>query len=91
VRSAGDVQVGADGHVRVRFTVEDSSGMIRRADISVDSGEWRAVFPEDGIADSPREVYALDLPIEGAGEHTISLRAIDGSGNVSSARVVVRR
>jgi hypothetical protein len=75
----------------VRFTVEDSSGMIRRADVSVDSGEWRTVFPEDGIADSPREVYALELPLEGAGEHTISLRAIDGSGNVSSARVVVRR
>jgi hypothetical protein len=65
--------------------------MIRRADVSVDSGEWHAVFPEDGIADSPREVYALDLHVEGAGEHTISLRAIDGSGNVSSARVVVRR
>jgi sugar lactone lactonase YvrE len=91
VRAAGDAQVGADGRARVRFTVEDSSGMIRRADVSVDSGEWRAVFPEDGIADSPREVYALELPLEGAGEHTISLRAIDGSGNVSSARVVVRR
>jgi sugar lactone lactonase YvrE len=91
VRAAGDAQVGADGHVRVRFTVEDSSGMIRRADVSVDSGEWRAVFPEDGIADSPREVYALDVLLEGSGEHTISLRAIDGSGNVSSARVVVRR
>jgi hypothetical protein len=91
VRPAGDAQVTPEGRVRVRFTVEDSSGMIRRADVSVDSGEWRAVFPEDGIADSPREVYALDLPIEGAGEHTISLRAIDGSGNVSSARVVVRR
>jgi sugar lactone lactonase YvrE len=91
VRAAGDAQVTADGRARVRFTVEDSSGMIRRADVSVDSGEWRAVFPEDGIADSPRETYALELPLEGAGEHTISLRAIDGSGNVSSARVVVRR
>lgn len=91
VRASGDAQVTAEGRARVRFTVEDSSGMIRRADVSVDSGEWRAVFPEDGIADSPREVYALELPLEGAGEHTISLRAIDGSGNVSSARVVVRR
>jgi sugar lactone lactonase YvrE len=91
VRAAGDAQVTSEGRARVRFTVEDSSGMIRRADVSVDSGEWRAVFPEDGIADSPREVYALELPLEGAGEHTISLRAIDGSGNVSSARVVVRR
>lgn len=91
VRSAGEPQVTADGHVRVRFTVEDASGMVRRADVSVDSGEWRAVFPEDGIADSPRESYALDLLVAGAGEHTISLRAFDGSGNVGSARVVVRR
>jgi sugar lactone lactonase YvrE len=91
VRPAGEAQVTSEGRARVRFTVEDSSGMIRRADVSVDSGEWRAVFPEDGIADSPRESYALELPLEGAGEHTISLRAIDGSGNVSSARVVVRR
>jgi sugar lactone lactonase YvrE len=91
VRAAGEPQVTADGHVRVRFTVEDASGMVRRADVSVDSGEWRAVFPEDGIADSPRESYALDLMVAGAGEHTISLRAFDGSGNVGSARVVVRR
>jgi sugar lactone lactonase YvrE len=91
VRSAGEPQVAPDGRVRVRFTVEDASGMVRRADVSVDSGEWRAVFPEDGIADSPRETYALDLPLTGAGEHTISLRAFDGSGNVGSARVVVRR
>ena len=91
VRAAGEPQVTADGHVRVRFTVEDASGMVRRADVSVDSGEWRAIFPEDGIADSPRESYALDLVVAGAGEHTISLRAFDGSGNVGSARVVVRR
>jgi hypothetical protein len=91
VRAAGDAQLTPEGRARVSFTVEDSSGMIRRADVSVDSGEWRAVFPADGIADSPRETYALELPLQGAGEHTISLRAIDGSGNVSSARVVVRR
>jgi sugar lactone lactonase YvrE len=91
VRAEGQPQAGADGRARVRFTVEDAAGRVRRADVSVDSGEWRAVFPEDGIADGPRETYALELPLEGAGEHTISLRAIDGSGNVSSARIVVRR
>src|SRR2546430_8664345 len=91
VRVAGEPQTSADGHVRARFNVDDASGTIRRADVSVDGGDWRAVFPEDGIADSPHETYALDLPIVAAGEHTISLRAVDGSGNVSSARVVVRR
>lgn len=91
VRAEGSAQATPDGRARVRFTVEDANGRLRRADVSVDSGEWRAVFPEDGIADGPRESYALDVPLSGAGEHTISLRAIDGSGNVSSARVVVRR
>jgi hypothetical protein len=91
VRAEGAAQAGTDGRARVRFTVDDAAGRVRRADVSVDSGEWRAVFPEDGIADGPRETYALELPLEGAGEHTIALRAIDGSGNVSSARIVVRR
>jgi hypothetical protein len=91
VRAAGEPQAGADGRARVRFEVSDGSGRIRRADVSVDSGEWRAVFPEDGIADSPRETFALDLPLTGAGEHTISLRGFDASGNVGSARVLVRR
>jgi sugar lactone lactonase YvrE len=91
VRVVGTAQVGADGRVRVRFGVEDARGMVRRADVSVDSGEWRAVFPEDGIADGPSETYQLELPSVEPGEHTVSFRAFDGGGNVSSARIVVRR
>ncbi len=91
VRVAGEAQTLPDGRSRVRFQVEDMGGMVKRADVSVDSGEWRAVFPEDGIADSPREAYQLEVPLPGAGEHTISLRAFDAGGNVSSTRIVVRR
>jgi hypothetical protein len=57
----------------------------------VDGTPWRAVFPDDGIADSPRERYTLDLSLVGAGEHTVSLRAFDSSGNVGTTRVIVRR
>lgn len=90
VRVDGEPQP-AGGAVRVRFTVEDASGMVRRADVSLNSGGWLAVFPEDGIADSPRETYLVELPLPGAGEHIISLRAFDAGGNVGSARIVVRR
>jgi len=90
VRSAGEARVVGD-LVRVQFDAEDATGMVKRADVSVDGNAWRAVFPDDGIADSPRERYMLELPITGAGEHTISLRAFDGSGNVGSLRVTVRR
>jgi hypothetical protein len=91
VRIGGESQVGADGRVRVRFTVEDARGMVRRADVSLNSGEWLAVFPEDGIADSPRETYLVELPLPAPGEHTISLRAFDAGGNSGSTRIVVRR
>jgi sugar lactone lactonase YvrE len=90
VRAAGEPALSAE-RVRVSFVVEDARGRVRRADVSVDGGAWRAVFPEDGIADSPRETFTLDLPLAGAGEHTVSLRAFDASGNSGSARVPVRR
>jgi len=76
--------------VSVSFVVEDG-GLIRRADLSVDGGDWHSVFPEDGIADSGRETYRLSVPLAGAGEHTVSFRVFDSGGNVSSRRVVVRR
>jgi hypothetical protein len=90
VRAAGEAQATGD-NVRARFDVEDATGRLKRADVSIDGGPWRAVSPEDGIADSPRESYTLDLQITGTGEHTISLRAFDSSGNVGSARVTVRK
>jgi sugar lactone lactonase YvrE len=90
VRAAGEPMISGE-RVRVSFIVEDERGRMRRADVSIDGGAWRTIFPDDRIADSPRETFTLDLPIPGAGEHTISLRAFDASGNVGSARVLVRR
>jgi hypothetical protein len=90
VRAEGAAQATVD-NVRARFIVEDATGRLKRADVSIDGGPWRAVSPDDGIADNERESYTLDLQIAGAGEHTISLRAFDSSGNVGSARVTVRK
>ena len=90
VRSLGPGQVTGD-RVRVRFAVEDATGVVRRADMSLNGGEWRAVFPEDGIADSGRETYTFEVSLTSAGEHVISLRAADNSGNMGSARITVRR
>ena len=83
--------VVAGERVRASFDVEDATGRIKRADVSIDGGPWREVFPDDGIADSQRERFSLDLPITGAGEHTISLRAHDNSNNVGSVSVIVRK
>ncbi len=90
VRAANQTPV-AGGKTGARFEVEDATGRLKRADVSIDGGPWRAVSPEDGIADSSRESYTLDLEISTPGEHTVSLRAFDSSGNVGSARITVRR
>jgi hypothetical protein len=90
VRAEGEAKIVGD-RARVAIEVTDSTGMVKHADFSVDGGAWRSIFPDDGIADSPRERFTLDLPIEGAGEHTISLRAFDSNGNIGSIRLVVRK
>ena len=90
LRAVGNAVITGD-RVRVVFEVEDATGRIKRADVSVDGGTWREVFPEDGIAESPRERFAVEVAIEGAGEHTISLRAYDHSNNVGTVSIVVRR
>ncbi len=90
LRVVGSASI-AGNRVRAVFEVEDATGRIKRSDVSVDGGTWREVFPDDGIADSPRERFTVDLPIEGPGEHTISLRAYDTSNNVGTVSVTLRR
>ena len=90
VRAVGEPQVKPDG-VRIVFGVEDATGRVKRADVSVDGSPWNPIFPDDGIADSASERYSLDLSVLTPGEHTISLRAFDNSGNVGSVSVTVRR
>jgi sugar lactone lactonase YvrE len=90
VRILSPPQVTAD-HIRISFDVEDATGRIKRADVSIDGGAWHEVFPDDGIADGERERYSLDLAVAGAGEHTISMRAFDNSNNVGNVSIAVRR
>ena len=90
VRVVGEPQIRSDG-IRLVFDVEDATGRVKRADVSLDGSPWNPTFPDDGIADSGRERYTLDLPIVTPGEHTVSLRAFDNSGNVGSVSVTVRR
>jgi sugar lactone lactonase YvrE len=90
VRAAGNPSINGD-RVRSVFDVEDATGRVKRADVSIDGGTWREVFPDDGIADSQRERFSLELIIDGPGEHTISLRAYDNSNNVGTSSVIIRK
>ncbi|MDX6709934.1 MAG: hypothetical protein QOH96_950 [Blastocatellia bacterium] len=90
IRQLGATQVSGDS-VKVVFDAEDATGLIKKAEISIDGGLWRAVSPDDGIADSPKERYSLNSQISGPGEHTVSFRAFDTSGNAGSTRVTFKK
>jgi hypothetical protein len=90
VRAVGQPQIGPNG-VQVVFDVEDATGKVKKADASIDGAPWSPVFPDDGIADSNVERYSLPFAVSTPGEHTISLRAFDISGNVGTLSISVRR
>jgi hypothetical protein len=90
VKVTGQPVVTRD-NVRVVFSVDDATGKIKRADASLDGATWLPVFPQDGIADSGHEVFAVELPVTAIGEHTVSLRVFDASGNVGTLSVTFRR
>jgi hypothetical protein len=88
VRVAGGQVAGG---AATGFDVDDATGKIKRADFSVDGGPWIPLFPDDGIADSGHERYTVALTALARGEHSVSLRAFDSSGNVGTLSMTVRR
>jgi hypothetical protein len=90
VKAMGQPQTARDA-VRVVFSVDDVTGKVKKADASIDGAAWSPVFPDDGIADSGHETYTVDFGPLAPGEHTISLRSFDSSGNVGTLSVTVRR
>src|SRR6185369_155613 len=83
-------QITAD-MARTVFVVDDVTGKIKKADASMDGTASISVFPEDGIADSGHEIFTVDFGALTAGEHTISLRVFDTSGNVGTLSVTIRK
>jgi hypothetical protein len=90
LRAVAPPQASGSG-TRAVFEVTDATGKIKKADLSLDGAPWTPLFPDDGIADSGNERYSVELPALAPGEHTISLRAFDGSGNVGTLSVTLRR
>lgn len=76
---------------RVTFSAFDRSSYLTRADYSVNGGDWRTVYADDGISDGPSERYTVEFPATAAGEYVVTLRVFDSQGNAGSARVVFRK
>jgi len=96
-----DAQSMTDGVYRMKVTatdrrsnsrelamvVEDLASQVMFVDVSVDYGPWKPAFADDGMFDSRGESFRLVIEGLEPGEHAVSIRAADRSGNP----VVVRR
>ncbi len=72
----------------LRFAVVDPGGRVGRVEVSLGSGDWRVLAPEDGVEDGDREDYRLALPRDFEGDGFL-LRAVDAAGNATTRRVAV--
>lgn len=77
-------------NVEIIFRAADLTSIIRRAEYQVDGGQWKTIFPVDGIADSKREEFRVAITLPDKRPHVIALRAFDANANVGSAQAGVK-
>jgi len=83
---------GQTNSLHVQFRAMDSFSPIKRAEYSLDAGDWHFVEPVGGLSDAKSESYDFTLPLSGDAvmqEHVVVVRAYDRFENMNSAKTVV--
>ncbi len=70
----------------VTFQAEDGYSPIEEVKWLVRPGDWRVVFPVDGICDSKSETFKFSVKIPAGAENLVTVRVRDAYGNVGVAR-----
>jgi hypothetical protein len=82
------------GQIRIRFRAEDGFSPIKRAEYSVDAGDWKYVEPVGQLSDSKIQDYDLKIPLDTAkdagSEHVIVVRAYDRYDNMGASKTLLR-
>jgi hypothetical protein len=83
------------GQIHVHFRAGDGFSAIKRAEYSVDAGEWKYVEPMGQLSDAKTEDYDFKVAPEagkdGASpEHVVVVRVYDRYENMGAAKTVVR-
>jgi hypothetical protein len=88
--------------IRVHFHASDSFSPIKRAEYSLDGGDWQFVEPVGQLSDSKREDYDFRLPIPQidspmpamaaniSSDHVIVVRVYDHYDNLATAKTLLR-
>jgi hypothetical protein len=83
-----------NGQIHAHFRADDTFSSIKRAEFSVDAGDWKYVDPVGQISDSKTEDYDFKVPLEdekdNASEHVIVVRVYDKYDNMGAAKTMLR-
>lgn len=86
----------AGGQLHIAFRAIDSFSPIKRAEYSVDAGDWKYVEPIGQLSDSKTENYDFKVAPEAGKdsltglEHVIVVRVYDRYDNMDAAKTVIR-
>ena len=75
---------------RVAIEAADQTSTLTQAEVAIDTGDWRPVFPKDGIIDSKSESFNYLSGELTPGEHVIAFRIYDQNDNAGMGKLVVR-
>jgi hypothetical protein len=81
-------RTGANAHIE--FEGVDAASPLRRCEYSLDANMWVPMESADGVIDSMREKFVLDLTGLAAGEHLVVIRVADSANNTGTAKVVLK-
>jgi len=70
----------------ISFQAEDTYSYIEEVKVLVRPGEWRVVFPVDGMADSRSESFKFSVKLPPGAENQVTVRVRDSYGNVGVCR-----
>ena len=80
----------AGGTAHIEWEAADSASPLRHCEYSLDAATWVPVEASDGVIDSLREKFALDLTGLAPGEHLVVIRAADSANNTGVAKVILK-
>jgi sugar lactone lactonase YvrE len=99
--SIDGLNAGFDGkRIRVRFRASDSFSTLKRAEYSIDGGDWQFVEPVGHLSDSKTEDYDFHvlvpqpeaspaMPAPGE-DHVVVVRVYDRYDNLATAKTLLR-
>ncbi len=80
--------------IHVHFRAEDGFSTIKRAEYSVDAGDWKYVEPVGQLSDAKIEDYDfkadVDAAKDGTSEHVVVVRVYDKYDNMGAAKTLLK-